>query len=350
MADSGLEDPAVGKKPAAWFLPGVFYTTELGYKVESETKAVFAGERCARLERVDPKGNAAFGNLMQVIDATPYRGKRIRYRAAVRAEVEGEKNTAQLWLRVDRVDKNKKEVMGFFDNMYDRPIRSNEWRHYEIIGDIATDANDICLGMILAGSGKAWLDDASFEVVGADVALTGAEAEKTKVSVSADKSSGNILANPSFEDGDKTPADWQSGADIDGVEYVWDKNVGHKGKASLCLNKTAKRYFPIAQWYQIVARETDLSSLKVSAQVKAEAVTKAIIDVIFLDENDEMISHEWAAYIGAKEAKDPPAQHDWKEYQGKVKIPAKARKIQIGLQIYGPGKVWFDEVKAEYAE
>jgi RNA polymerase sigma-70 factor (ECF subfamily) len=63
-----------------------------------------------------------------------------------------------------------------------------------------------------------------------------------------------------------------------------------------------------------------------------------------------MISHEWAAYIGAKEAKDMPAQHDWKEYQGQVKIPAKAKKIQIGLQIYGPGKVWFDEIRAEYAE
>jgi RNA polymerase sigma-70 factor (ECF subfamily) len=63
-----------------------------------------------------------------------------------------------------------------------------------------------------------------------------------------------------------------------------------------------------------------------------------------------MISHEWASYIGAKEAKDEPATHDWKEYRGKVKIPPQARKIQIGLQIYGPGKVWFDEVRATYVE
>lgn len=166
----------------------------------------------------------------------------------------------------------------------------------------------------------------------------------------ADKTAANILLNPSFEDGDKSPAEWSQGADIDGVEYAWDKNVARKGKASLCLNKTAKRYFPIAQWFQIVERKTDLPSLEVSAQVKADRVTKAIIDVIFLDENDETFSHEWAAYIGAKEAKDMPAQHDWKEYQGKVKIPAKARKIQIGLQIYGPGKVWFDEVRAEYVK
>jgi hypothetical protein len=160
----------------------------------------------------------------------------------------------------------------------------------------------------------------------------------------------NLLLNPGFEEGDKSPAEWTRGAEIDGVEYLWDKDHGQKGKASLCLNKSAKRYFPIAQWYQVMERKAGSRELQVSAQVKAESATKAIIDVIFLDENSKSISHEWASYIGAKEAKDPPATHDWKEYRGKVKIPQQARKIQIGLQIYGPGKVWFDEVRAEYVE
>jgi RNA polymerase sigma-70 factor (ECF subfamily) len=87
-----------------------------------------------------------------------------------------------------------------------------------------------------------------------------------------------------------------------------------------------------------------------SSQIKAEKVTKAILDVVFLDDKGEWISHEWAAYIGAKKANDPPADHDWKEYSGRVKIPKGTKKIQIGLQIYGPGKVWFDEVRAAYVE
>jgi RNA polymerase sigma-70 factor (ECF subfamily) len=160
----------------------------------------------------------------------------------------------------------------------------------------------------------------------------------------------NILVNPGFEEGDKSPKEWKEGASIDGVEYLWDRKQGKKGKASLALNKTANRFFPIAQWYQIVERKAGSKSLEVSAQVKAESASKAIIDVIFLDENSKMLSHEWASYIGAKEAGDKPATHDWKEYSGKVKIPPEARKIQIGLQIYGPGKVWFDEVHAEYVE
>ena len=33
---------------------------------------------------------------------------------------------------------------------------------------------------------------------------------------------------------------------------------------------------------------------------------------------------------------------------GQADIPQSARKIQIGLQMYGPGKVWFDDVTAVY--
>jgi hypothetical protein len=170
------------------------------------------------------------------------------------------------------------------------------------------------------------------------------------VAVPAVDSPENILRNGGFEEGDKSPVHWSQGAEIDGVEYVWDKMNGQKGKASLCLQKTAKRYFPIAQWYQAVDRTGDKPAVQVAAQVKAEGVTKAIIDVQFLDDKGEGIGHKWAAYIGAKEASDPPVSHDWKEYAGRVELPALAKKVQIGLQIYGPGKVWFDEVRADYTK
>ncbi len=91
-------------------------------------------------------------------------------------------------------------------------------------------------------------------------------------------------------------------------------------------------------------RQGDHPALRVTAQVKAERVTKAIVDVIFLDEDEKWIEHHWVSYIGAKKAKDPPTNHDWKEYAGRVAIPQTAKKIQVALQIYGPGKVWFDEV------
>ena len=138
-------------------------------------------------------------------------------------------------------------------------------------------------------------------------------------------------------------------AQVEGVKYVWDKKVAFEGQASLCIAKTANRYFPIAQWSQTVDRTGDLPCLEVSAQVKAAKMSKAVLDVVFLDKDGEWISHHWAAYVGSKEAGDPPADHEWKKYFGTVEIPPKTAKICVALQDYGPGKVWFDDIRARYA-
>ena len=94
---------------------------------------------------------------MQSVSAVPYRGKKVRFRASVRAE-EGQ---AQLWLRVDR----QGDERGFFDNMGDRPIRDAAWKPYEIVGEVADDAVSLNFGMILVGTGRAWIDGVSLEVV-----------------------------------------------------------------------------------------------------------------------------------------------------------------------------------------
>ena len=166
------------------------------------------------------------------------------------------------------------------------------------------------------------------------------------IPASAVPASQNILKNSGVEVGDGTPDGWQQGAVIEGVAYSWCKTVAFEGKASLCIEKTAQRYFPIAQWSQTIDRQGNGPALLVSAQVKAENMTKAILDVSFLDARGEWISHQWAAFIGSKEPGMPPANHDWKLYSGKVQIPAQAKKLCIGLQVYGPGKVWFDDIRA----
>ena len=161
----------------------------------------------------------------------------------------------------------------------------------------------------------------------------------------------SILANGGFERGvlaqDRAPADWRKGAAVPGVQYGWDRTIAHEGRASLHLKKTAQRYFPIAQWSQEVKREGDTPRLKVVAFVKAQKTTKAILDVQFVDHEGQW-THQWVAYIGAKEAGDPPVTHDWKKYEGVVAIPEGTEKLIVAAQIYGPGEVWFDDVAAEY--
>lgn len=160
----------------------------------------------------------------------------------------------------------------------------------------------------------------------------------------------NVLFNDSFEQGESAPDGWKQGANIPGVKYVYDKQRGKTGERSLSLQKSANRYFPIAQWVRVVPHAGKAPALRVTGQVRAEQAFKAIIDVQFLKQNGEGISHEWVSYIGAKEAGDPAVTHDWKEYTGEVAIPEGTGQISIALQIYGPGKVWFDDLKAVYID
>lgn len=164
---------------------------------------------------------------------------------------------------------------------------------------------------------------------------------------------GNLRANQiiftdSFEEGGESPIAWEKGQVVEGVAYVWDKNTGIDGQASLCLKKAVDKYFPVAQWTRTIEHTGTAEALTVSAQVRAQKAHKAVIDALFLDDEGEWIKHEWISYIGAKEAGDPPANHNWKEYAGTVGIPENTKTIVIGLQMYGPGAVWFDEVKAAY--
>jgi len=113
-----------------------------------------------QMEQGESSGGPGFGTVMQSVDATPHRGKQVRLRAAVRAEVSGTGNQAQLWLRVDRTGDRR----GFFDNMRDRPITEPSWETYQITGTVAEDATRIVLGGFLSGRGTAQFDSFRLQV------------------------------------------------------------------------------------------------------------------------------------------------------------------------------------------
>ena len=116
-----FEKGELGGVPQGWKATTPRGLANPGYTAKLTQEQVKQGTYCAELS--SSEGERAYsGNLMQDFDATAYRGKRVRFRAAVRSEGFG-----QLWLRVDRRDGD----MGFFDNMSDRPIRDKEWKYYE---------------------------------------------------------------------------------------------------------------------------------------------------------------------------------------------------------------------------
>lgn len=113
----------------------------------------YASKRLHR-ERVVPQKGAVFAALSQSLDATPFRGARVRLRGKLRTSHRGR---GQLWLRVDRGDSAT-----FFDNMFNRPVISSTWTPAEIIGPVADDATKIVFGQLMAAGGISWYDDLEF--------------------------------------------------------------------------------------------------------------------------------------------------------------------------------------------
>ena len=112
--------------------------------------------RSVRLGRPPAVPPPPFGAFVQVVDAAPLRGRRVRLSAAVRAE----RGSGQLWLRVDQPD----FAPAFFDDMGDRPVTSPEWATHVIEGPVADDALRLMLGGLVAGDGAASFDAFRLEV------------------------------------------------------------------------------------------------------------------------------------------------------------------------------------------
>jgi tetratricopeptide (TPR) repeat protein len=172
LKNGGFEELDAAELPMGWLIPAALKTA--GYRLSIDKTNPVEGKNSALFDSTNvTQANIPFGNLMQSIDARPYRGKRVRFRAAVRTAALAGDARAQLWFRVDRASADGKTAVGAFDNMQDRPIRDDQWKHFEIVGQIDDDAARIHLGMLLLGTGKAWIDDATLEVVSEATPTTG---------------------------------------------------------------------------------------------------------------------------------------------------------------------------------
>lgn len=170
--------------------------------------------RSIRTNRVFGKtdmNTRGFGNVSRFLDAKPFQGKRIRLSANIKAEVST--GQAQMWLRADRPD----NVMGFFNNMDERPIKSDKWAVYETIGLVDQDAKGIAFGAFLSGLGKMWVDDFKLAV----------EEDGKWVPVP--------LKNSSFEEIEKDqPKDWILGSP--GYNYAMINTDIPEGKSALQIS------------------------------------------------------------------------------------------------------------------
>ncbi len=146
-----FETGPVGGPPAGWFLNAAL---PAGVTVRLSADDVRHGKQALVVTREPAAASAPTTNLGQRFNAVPFRGKRVRFRMAVRLDTATSR--AQMWLRMDRaVLKGAQPVAAaFLDNMDDRPITSREWAHYDIVGDVPADAAEIAMGVLMLGTAR----------------------------------------------------------------------------------------------------------------------------------------------------------------------------------------------------
>jgi hypothetical protein len=152
-ANLDFEAGEPGTVPPGWSAT----TASGGFPAEASAERPKGGKLCA-VVRAAASPTGQFGILMQSVDAAAYRGHRVRLRGSLRAS----DARAMLWLRVDRSGKR----MGFFDNMMNRAVTSPDWQTVETVADIDDDAESLNFGLLMIGTGSAWIDDVALDDLG----------------------------------------------------------------------------------------------------------------------------------------------------------------------------------------
>ncbi len=94
-------------------------------------------------------------SFTQRLDIVSEKEKKFKVTASIKVETEDEKAWAGIWARVD----NKDDETGFFDNMRDRPVKSNKWASYSVEGTINSNSKTLNFGGICLMNGKFYFDN-----------------------------------------------------------------------------------------------------------------------------------------------------------------------------------------------
>lgn len=150
------------KVTAGWQFYGL---SEEHYAASIDKEVFYKGTQSARLQAVSETVPGSAG-IHQIIDATNYRNKRIRFAAFLKTlDVE---DRCGIYLCAT----NGVYPAANADMSIHSPLRgTNEWQQFSVVLEVLSD-HQLNFGVILSGAGTVWIDAASLEAVGKDVAST----------------------------------------------------------------------------------------------------------------------------------------------------------------------------------
>jgi hypothetical protein len=128
----------------------------------------FEGQPVAYLRSIVQQARS-FGAFCQTIAAEDYRGKRIRFSAALKAN-----HVTNGWgVLLLRVDGPRLDETLAIDTMEDRPlVGTTDWQQHALVLNVAAAAATIAFGAGLSGEGELLASQLAFQEVGDEVPVT----------------------------------------------------------------------------------------------------------------------------------------------------------------------------------
>jgi erythromycin esterase len=146
LVNLGFEEGLKG-----WVPSGLPYQTSV---VEGGAKE---GTHCLQIAYQGEPTPNPLGMTNQALDATSFRGKKVRLRGWIRTDGLAK---GGYWLRVECAS-----GPGFYESTRLRPVTSTEWTEVTIEGAVAEDAVNLVFGCGIQGLGTAWFDGIRVEAI-----------------------------------------------------------------------------------------------------------------------------------------------------------------------------------------
>lgn len=307
--------------PQGWFLAG---NRPADYDTGVDAQAVYGGQPSAYLKSKAPAIDG-FGTLMQSFKAEEYLGKRLRFSAFVKTEAVAD--WAGLWMRVD----SPKGPLAF-DNMMSRPIKgTTAWQNYEVVLDVPAGATGIAFGILLHGTGSAWINSVKMEAVGMGIPTTGARTlprpdapeNLALEGVAAGAPRGWLLA------GNK-PASYNTGVEAVAGRpsaYLKSKEPAIEGFGTLMQMFNAEQYLG--------------KRVRFSGSVKAEGVQSWAGLWMRVDKEKDSVAFD------NMQRRPIKGTTGLQSYAVVLDVPQEATAIAFGILLAGTGAVWLNDVSFE---
>lgn len=172
-----------------------------------------------------PVSDKGYATAYQDIDANNLKGKIVKFSASIKTNLNGCGNHVQLFVKT--ISKNGQ--VGVYNDMKYNPIKSKEWKRFEILSNIDELAEKVCIGLVFNGLGSVYVDDIEMLVQDGE--------NWTKV---------DLIKNAGFEalDENQNPKNWICN-DL-GYNYTLSSDEKTEGSMSLMMESVLdKRTEPL---------------------------------------------------------------------------------------------------------